>query len=524
MFGMFLLGFSPILWLIVALIVLKLPGHYATLGAAVIAFVLSVTIFKLPLLTGVEAIYEGLALAAWPIIATIIAAIFTYNICLKTGAMETIKKMFVSVSNDKRVLVLLIGWGFGGFMEGMAGFGTAIAIPASMLVALGFNPVLAALVCLIANGTPTSFGSIGIPTTTLANVTELNILTLTFNTLIQLMPFMILSPFVMVFLTSKSFIGKGSLKSYFEGVGIITLLSGVTFFLAALLVGTFIGPDLAVVFGSVVAMASIVVSAKKLKPAYIRPEYLLEATESTQKEVPPVSLKDALKAWSPFIFIFVLLLGTSKLLPSIHQLLATYNTTVQIVNVDEISPYVFNWISAPVVWIILSAIIAGLIQGATLKEIINVFIKTIYDLRLTILTMFAILATAKLMGYSGMVDAITTVLVTTTGAFYPLFSPVIGALGTFVTGSGTSSGVLFGRLQSQTAIALNHTPEWIAASNSAGVSVGKMLSPQSIAIATGTTNAIGKESELMKRVMPWALFYLVGYGVLNYLYITVLGM
>ena len=149
----------------------------------------------------------GFASALWPIILVIIAAIFTYNLSLKTGAMDVIKQMLTGVSADKRVLVLLIGWCFGGFMEGMAGFGTAIAIPASMLAGMGMNPITACLVCMLANAFPTAFGSVGIPTVTLANVTGLDPLPLAFTTVVQMVPFMILVPFLMVI------VGGGGVKA-----------------------------------------------------------------------------------------------------------------------------------------------------------------------------------------------------------------------------------------------------------------------------------------------------------------------
>lgn len=199
----FILALLPILWLIVALTALKIPGFKACCIALVIAYVLAVFVWKMPLLNSVTAIAEGAALALWPIIIVIIAAIFTYNITVATGKMEVIKRMLAGVTKDKRILVLIIAWGFGGFMEGMAGFGTAVAIPASMLWGLGFDPIFAAIVCLVANATPTAFGSIGIPTTTLAKITGLNVIGLSTDTVVILSILIVLTPFVLVYLTGK---------------------------------------------------------------------------------------------------------------------------------------------------------------------------------------------------------------------------------------------------------------------------------------------------------------------------------
>ena len=193
-----LLTLLPILWLIFALAVLKMPGHRACLAALAIAAALALAVWRMPALDCATSALEGFAAALWPIILVIVAAIYTYNLSLRTGAMDVIKRMLAGVSRDKRAIVLLIGWCFGGFLEGMAGFGTAIAIPAGMLVVMGMEPVTACLVCMLANAFPTAFGSVGIPTVTLAGVTGLDPLPLAYITVVQMFPFMILMPFLMV--------------------------------------------------------------------------------------------------------------------------------------------------------------------------------------------------------------------------------------------------------------------------------------------------------------------------------------
>ena len=170
MFLLFLLAMIPILWLVIALSVLKMPGHKACFLAWILTAFLSVVCWKFPAGNMATATLEGVLNALWPICLVIIAALFTYNLILKTGAMEEIKKMLAGVSKDKRVLLLLIGWGFGNFMEGMAGFGTAVAIPASMLAGIGVDPIGAVVGCLVVNSTPTAFGSVGVPTVTLVSV------------------------------------------------------------------------------------------------------------------------------------------------------------------------------------------------------------------------------------------------------------------------------------------------------------------------------------------------------------------
>lgn len=507
----FVLALLPILWLIVALTVLKIPGFKACAIALGIAYVLAVFVWKMPILNSFTAVLEGAALALWPIIIVIIAAIFTYNICVATGRMEVIKRLLASVTNDKRVLVLIIAWGFGGFMEGMAGFGTAVAIPASMLWGLGFDPVFAAIVCLIANSTPTAFGSIGIPTTTLAKITGLDVYGLSTNTVILLAILIILTPFILVFLTGKS---KKSLK----GVFAITLISGLSFLIPEYLVAKFLGAELPVVLGSVCSMIATVFAAKIFGKGNIDKEYCLERKSDNK-----VTMKEALVAFSPFILIFVFLLATSKLIGPLNELLAMVKTSVNIYNGKGATPYVFSWLTTPGLWIIFAAMIGGKIQGASFKQMLIIFKNTLIQMSKTIVTIISIMATAKLMGYSGMIASISLIFVTYTGSFYPLFAPFLGSIGTFVTGSGTSASVLFGGLQAETSTALHLNQLWITASNTAGAITAKMISPQNIAVAVAAVSLQGKESVLLKGTIKYYALFISIVGITTLIGSWVLG-
>ena len=199
----FILALLPIIWLIVALSGLKMAGHRACVAALIMTMALAIGYWKLSTLCTATAALEGALNALWPICLVIVAALFTYNLTLKTGAMELIKKMLASVSRDKRVLALIIGWGFGNFMEGMAGFGTAVAIPASMLAGIGLDPMRAVLGCLVVNSTPTAFGSVGVPTVTLASVTGLDAVPLAGDVAVIQCILTFLSPFLMVCICGK---------------------------------------------------------------------------------------------------------------------------------------------------------------------------------------------------------------------------------------------------------------------------------------------------------------------------------
>ena len=266
---MFLIALSPILWLILALSVLKMAAYKACPLALLIALAAGIFVNDMSIPHAVQAPLEGVALACWPILLVIIAAIFTYNLSLQTRAMDIIKKMLTSVSNDRRVLILLIGWGFGGFLEGMAGFGTAIAIPAGMLAGIGINPVLSAMVCLIANSVPTAYGSIGIPLVTLSSVTDNDPVLLATYTALQLAPLTLLCPFLMVIVAGHS------LKAL-KGMLLTCAAAAICFVIPELAVSMFMGPELAVVAGSIGAMAAIVACAKLSPvndPAYAMPPH-----------------------------------------------------------------------------------------------------------------------------------------------------------------------------------------------------------------------------------------------------------
>lgn len=496
----FILSLSPIFWLIFALIVLKMQAHVASIGAFIFSCLIALFLFQMPIPNMVLASIEGATMALWPIVLVIIAAVFTYNLTVYSKSMNVIKQMLTSVSDDIRILVLLIGWCFGGFLEGMAGFGTAIAIPASMLFGLGLNPITSILVCLIANGTPTPFGSIGIPTVTLSNLVGLEQTSLAFAYALQSSLFMFIAPFLMVVVTSKSLKGIKDILP-------IIFISSLSFVIPVLLVSKFVGAELAVIVASVCSLILTFLCAYLFKRKKTPTEYEVTLSNDEIK----FTLKSALKAWSPFILIFVLLLSTSKLVPFINEPLSAIKTTVKIYE-----NYTFTWINTPGILIFISAIIGGTIQGCTPKELIKVLKDTIKQMSKTIITMISVLCCAKVMGYSGMISCIATFFVTTLSSYYPLVAPLIGCIGTFVTGSGTSSSVLFGNVQLQAAQAIDANPYWLVAANSLGVSAGKMISPQSIAIGCAAVDLKGKDGEILSNIMKYAFVFLIIMAIIVY--------
>jgi len=498
-YTLFFIALIPIVWLMVSLGVLKMPAHTTTLLTLAVTVGLALFAFKMPVISALTAALEGFALGLWPIIIVIVAAIFTYNMALYTKSMDTIKTMLANITTDRRIQVLILAWGFGGFLEGVAGYGTAVAIPASILAALGCEPLFAALICLVANTVPTAFGAIGIPVLTLAQLTNLDVNILSYQISLQLTLFIIVIPLLLVILTTKSIKGL-------KGVFGISLASGLAFAIPELLAAKYIGAELPALLGSICSMAVTIGIAKLF--------YKEEKTDLSAQD--SVSLKEGILAWLPYILVLVLIVGSSPLVKPVNSLLAQIKTAVVIYQGKGATPFVFKWIATPGTLIIIATVIGSLIQGASIGAIVKVFFQTIHKLSKSAMTVLCIVSMSKVMAYSGMISAIAVVLVKTTGSFFPAISPLIGALGTFVTGSDTSANVLFGKLQVEVAVKTGINPYWLAAANTAGATGGKMISPQSIAVATAATGLVGSEGKILNQTLKYCLVYVLFLGIFVY--------
>ena len=505
---MFLLAILPILFLVIALTGLKLPGHKACPLAMIITLIEALFIWKQSNMDVITGAIEGFVMAIWPICLVIIAAVFTYNLVVYTKNIEIIKNMLASVSTDKRILVLIIAWGFGAFMEGMAGFGTAVAIPAGILMGLGCEPLFAAMVCLVANTTPVAFGSIGVPEITAASIAGLNSSEIAVHTIIQTSIMSVLVPFMIVYMTGRNK-GKRGLEA-FKGIWFITLMAGLSFTVSQYITARFISSELPSILGSVVCMAVIIFLTKLFKVN--NPDFNIK----TEKVISNVSLKDAFVAWSPFIFVLLFLVFTSSLVPMINKPLASVKSSITIYSGQGAVPYTFAWLSTPGVQIIVAAFIGGIVQRCPIGDIVSILFKTIKQMSKTIITIMSVIATAKVMGYCGMIQVIADFIVNITGSFYPFVAPFLGSVGTFVTGSATSSTVLFTKLQCSAALVLNMSPTWLVASNVVGSTAGKIISPQSIAVATAAAGIIGKESEILTGVIKYYIIFILIYGLVTY--------
>ena len=494
---LFAIAMIPVLWLIVSLGVLKMPAHKTCSFTVILTLAIAIICWRMKFIDGITATVEGMAIALWPILLVIVAALFTYNLAVETKTMDVIKKMLSSITTDKRIQVLILAWGFGGFLEAVAGYGTAVAIPASILASLGFNPLFAAVICLLANTVPTAFGALGIPVTTLATVTGLEVVHLSYVTSIQLAGFIVLIPFLLVILTEKS------IKAL-KGVVGITLVSGITFAVPQIFIAKYLGADLPALVASICSMACTILMAKAMNK------------EKVETKEDKIGLKEGVLAWLPYILLCGLILIASPLVPSINSLLAKASSNIHIYTGDATSTTAFSWINTPGMMILIATFIAGLIQKLKFTYMLDVLKRTIIQLKTSFITIMSIVAISKIMSHSGMTSSISFGLCAITGSFYPLIAPLLGAIGTFVTGSDTSANILFGALQTEAAKSLSIDPYWIAAANTAGATAGKMTSPQSIAIATSATGLIGSEGKILSTTVKYCLGYVIILGLIVY--------
>ena len=456
---------------------------------------------------------EGALKAVFPILLIILMAIYSYNILVASKSIEVIKSQFTSFTDDRGVLVLMMVWGSGGLLEGMAGSGTAVAIPAAILIGLGFKPMFSALVALLGNSVPTAFGAVGVPITTLCNeisaggASAQTVCEVSAFAVVQLAPLFFLIPFVILMLTDRKAWGRNM---------VLALWTGGVSLGVQILCATRLGAETPAIVGSLAAILAIIIYAK----VFVR-------SKKHEKSAKKFSASQTFRAWSVYIFILVLILLTGALCPPVNGFLRTHLVSQAPLPVIG-STFKFGWINNAALWLFTGSVAGGLLQGLSPKQLLKVLASTVVNLRFTTITIVCLIALASVMNYSGMIGAIAAGLVAVTGSYYPLFAPLIGAIGTFVTGSDTSSNILFGKLQANVAhqLGMNGTgsflgfhgseADWLAAANSTGATGGKMISPQSIAIATAACDMKDADDAILRRAIPYALGYIALGGLMVY--------
>ena len=495
-----ILAIVPVLLLIVLMAFFKMPGDRSSVISLVVTMLIALFGFHFAIDDLACSFLYGALKAVSPILIIIVMAIFSYNVLLKTRKMEIIKQQFTSISTDKSIQVLLLTWGFGGLLEAMAGFGTAVAIPAAILISLGFKPVFSAVVSLIANSVATAFGAIGTPVLVLAKETSLDVQNLSTNVVLQLSVLMFLIPLVLLFLTDPK------LKSLPKNLFLALLVGGVSL-TSQYMAARYMGAESPAIIGNILSIIVIVIYGKLTSPK----------EERARKN--PLRTKDILNAWSIYLLILLLIILTSPLFPGLrHTLENNWVTRISLPVGDSTLNYTISWLTHAGVLLFIGTFIGGLIQGAGVKEIFTVLWHTVKQLKKTFITVICLVGLSTIMDTAGMIAVVATALATATGSLYPLFAPVIGCLGTFITGSDTSSNILFGKLQASVAGHINVSPDWLSAANTVGATGGKIISPQSIAIATSASNQQGKEGEILKAAIPYALAYVVITGVIVFIF------
>ena len=495
-----ILAIVPVLLLIVLMAFFKMPGDRSSVISLVVTMLIALFGFHFAIDDLACSFLYGALKAVSPILIIIVMAIFSYNVLLKSRKMEIIKQQFTSIYTDKSIQVLLLTWGFGGLLEAMAGFGTAVAIPAAILISLGFKPVFSAVVSLIANSVATAFGAIGTPVLVLAKETSLDVQNLSTNVVLQLSVLMFLIPLVLLFLTDPK------LKSLPKNLFLALLVGGVSL-TSQYMAARYMGAESPAIIGSILSIIVIVIYGK------------LTAPKEERARKNPLRTKDILNAWSIYLLILLLIILTSPLFPGLrHTLENNWVTRISLPVGDSTLNYTISWLTHAGVLLFIGTFIGGLIQGAGVKEMFTVLWHTVKQLKKTFITVICLVGLSTIMDTAGMIAVVATALATATGSLYPLFAPVIGCLGTFITGSDTSSNILFGKLQASVAGHINVSPDWLSAANTVGATGGKIISPQSIAIATSASNQQGKEGEILKAAIPYALAYVVITGVIVFIF------
>lgn len=417
----------------------------------------------------VTAALSGIKIGLCPIGLVVVAALFTYQLCEKTGSMETIRAALKSVSSDPVVVMLLVVWGFGNFMEGMAGFGTAVAIPAAILYGFGVDGVKAIVTCLIANTVATGFGAVGVPMIALAQTASVDLGELTSTAAIFLALVGLPTPILLVAYQN----GWRSVPKYLP----ICLVAGLAFALPMVMVARTMGAELPVVISGLTTMLAIV---------------LFKPRDKSGAETPArAPLGKLLWASAPFISVVVLLSVYALALPKAVK--------------AEITPGAV---------ILLAAVIGGVIQRVNAKTMAQVAWASLKKAKRALVTICVILAIAKVLEALGVITFVANLVVALFGKGYAFAATLVGVIGGAITGSGTNTCVLFGGLQHDAAVKLAENPVLFAAANILGAGIGKMICPQSIAIGIATVGLVGAEGKILKGVMPWFVGVALGASVL----------
>ncbi len=490
----------PIFVLLYLLGVARKPAWMAALCGLVAAAVVAVAAYGMPIGKLLASVVYGAAFGLFPIGWVVFAAILLYRLTVETGKFEVVKDSVGSLTDDRRLQALLIAFAFGAFIEGAAGFGTPVAVAAAMLTGLGFSPFYAASICMLANTAPVAFGSIGTPVLTLAGITQLPLAQLSAAVGRICAPVSLIVPAYLIMVMG----GWKALK----GVLPAAILCGVSFAGTQFFVSNYIGPQLTDILSSLASIGTLVVLFRFWKP---KDTFQLAGHGPTPVHDRHHTGGELLLAWTPYLLLVVLVLLWSY--PAFQAQLNTvsikfpwpglHNQIARMPPVTKaVAPYgaefTFNWLSATGTVCLIATILSALVLRMKLSAFGRVFANTSKQLAIPEFTIATVMALAYLMNYSGATSTLGLAFAAT-GVTFPFFSSLLGWLGVFLTGSDTSANALFGNLQVVTAGKLGLNPILMAASNSSGGVMGKMISLSSIAVAAAATGMTASDSAKLFR-------------------------
>ncbi|MBK5528932.1 L-lactate permease [Pseudomonas sp. TH08] len=535
-----LMAAVPVVVMLAALAFFHVKAHLAALLALGSALLISIFAFGMPASMAGSAALFGAANGLLPIGWIVLNIIFLHRLTTENGSFKVLQDSLARITDDRRLQLLLIAFCFGAFFEGAAGFGTPVAVTGAILIGLGFSPLAASGLALIANTSPVAFGALGTPIITLAKVTGLDEMELSMMVGRQLPFFSVLVPFWLIW----AFAGWRKMLEIWPAI----LVAGVSFAVPQFLVSNYHGPMLVDVIAALISMACLTLFLKVWKPATIHTSAALSGrVDNSKVEEAKVTASAAfsdqarpavMRAWMPWIIltVFVFAWGTQgfknifdvrpaidpvthsakldpqgKPLNEANRIFApavTFTTLhLQVEKVPPVVPapkaeeavYKFTWFTATGSGILLAAIVGGLLMGYSIPQLIKQYLRTLWVVRFSLITIAAMLALGFLTRYSGL-DATMGLAFAATGIFYPMFGTLLGWLGVALTGSDTASNVLFGGLQRVTSEQLGISPILMAAANSSGGVMGKMVDAQSIVVASTATRWYGHEGEILRYV------------------------
>jgi lactate permease len=518
-----LLAAIPVVVMLVGLGFLHMKAHFAALAGLVAALAIAVLAFGMPAAMAGKAAGLGALTGLLPIGWIVLNIIFLHQLTERNGSFAILQDSIAGITDDRRLQLLLIAFSFGAFFEGAAGFGTPVAVTAAMLIGLGFSPLAASGLSLIANTAPVAYGALGTPIITLAKVHDYDVNAISAMVGRQLPFFSLLVPFWLIW----AFAGWRGMVQIWPAV----LVTGVAFAVPQFLVSNYIGPELVDVIAAAVSMLALAGFLRVWKPREIWTSVVPRGREADAGQAGPAHVRtvhprgEVLRAWMPWVLLAVFVF-TWGLPPVKNALNALFAPNFPIAGLDKLvervppvvpqptpesAVYAFTLLSATGTGILLSALVGALAMKYKVTEIVRIYGATFWRVRYSLLTIAVMLALGTLTRYSGL-DTSLGLAFAATGPFYPFFGTLMGWLGVALTGSDTASNVLFGGMQKVAAEQLNLPPNLMGAANSSGGVMGKMIDAQSIVVASTATGWMNKEGEILRYVFfhSIALAALVG--------------